>query len=93
MKKNRSNTVCPSDSIQQERLPVSLEVGGIYFWSLDLSTQRRSLWKKQTIAMRILPNISLNKENQAIKFGELIEYNMRNILLENHTQNVVEKLF
>ena len=31
MKKNRSNTVCPSDSIQQERLPVSLEVGGIYF--------------------------------------------------------------
>ena len=43
--------------------------------------------------MRILPNISLNKENQAIKFGELIEYNMRNILLENNTQNVVEKLF
>ena len=43
--------------------------------------------------MHILPNISLNKENQAIKFGELIEYNMRNILLENNTQNVVEKLF
>ena len=28
-----------------------------------------------------------------MKFGQLIEYNMRNILLDNHTQNVVEKLF
>ena len=27
-----------------------------------------------------------------MKFGQLIEYNMRNIFLENHTQNVVEKL-
>ena len=33
-------TVCASDSIQQERLPVSLEVGRIYFQALDLSTQR-----------------------------------------------------
>ena len=28
-----------------------------------------------------------------MKFAQLIEYNMRNILLKNHTQNVVEKLF
>ena len=28
-----------------------------------------------------------------MKFGQLIEYNMRNIFLKNHTQNVVEKLF
>ena len=28
-----------------------------------------------------------------MKFGQLIEYNLTNILLENHTQNVVEKLF
>ena len=28
-----------------------------------------------------------------MKFGQLIEYNMRNIFLENNTQNVVEKLF
>ena len=28
-----------------------------------------------------------------MKFCQLIEYDMRNILLENHTQNVVEKLF
>ena len=27
-----------------------------------------------------------------MKFGQLIEYNMRNIFLEKHTQNVVEKL-
>ena len=28
-----------------------------------------------------------------MKFGQLIEYYMRNIFLENHTQNVMEKLF
>ena len=28
-----------------------------------------------------------------MKFGQLIDYNMRNIFLKNHTQNVVEKLF
>ena len=27
-----------------------------------------------------------------MKFGRLIEYNMRNIFLENHTQNWVKKL-
>ena len=48
MRKNRLNTVNASDSIQQERLPGSLEVGRIHFKSLDLSMQRRSLKKKQT---------------------------------------------
>ena len=28
-----------------------------------------------------------------MEFGQLVEYNIRNILLKNHTQNVVEKLF
>ena len=28
-----------------------------------------------------------------MKFGQLIEYNMTHIFLENHTQIVVEKLF
>ena len=41
----------------------------------------------------MLTNILRNKGNQAIKFGLSIEYNLRNILLQNHTQNVVEKLF
>ena len=28
-----------------------------------------------------------------MKFSQLLEYNLRNIFLENHTKNVVEKLF
>ena len=28
-----------------------------------------------------------------MKFGQLIEYNMRNTFFENHKQNAVEKLF
>ena len=31
--------------------------------------------------IRILPMISLSKGNQTILFGQLIEYNMRNIFL------------
>ena len=37
---------------------------------------------KQTIAIHILCNISRSKGNQTVKFGQLIEYNMRNILLK-----------
>ena len=37
---------------------------------------------KQTIAIHILPNISRNKGSQTLKFGQLIECNMRNIFLE-----------
>ena len=37
---------------------------------------------KQTIAMHTLPNIWRSKGNQTIKFGELIDYDMRNIFLE-----------
>ena len=33
------------------------------------------------------------KSNQTMKFGQLIEYNMKNIFfLKSHTKNVVEKL-
>ena len=42
---------------------------------------------KQTIAMYILPNISRIKENQTMKFGRLIEYNMINILFEKSYKN------
>ena len=34
------------------------------------------------IIIHILPNISRSKDNQAIKFGQLIKYDMRNIILE-----------
>ena len=42
---------------------------------------------KQVIAIHLLPNILRNKDNETMKFGELIKYNLRNIF------NVVEKLF
>ena len=37
---------------------------------------------KQTIAIHILTSASTGKWNQAMKFGQLTEYNMRNIFLE-----------
>ena len=37
---------------------------------------------QQTIVIHALPNISRSKDNQAMKFGQLIECNMRNIFLE-----------
>ena len=48
---------------------------------------------KQAIAKHILPNISRSKSNQTMKFAQLIEYNMKNIFVKNHTLNVVEELF
>ena len=37
---------------------------------------------KQTIAIYVLPKFSRNKGNQAIKFGQLIEYDKGNIFSE-----------
>ena len=37
---------------------------------------------KQKFTIHILPDISRSKSNQAIRFGQLIEYNVRNIFLE-----------
>ena len=55
---------------------------------------------KQTITIHILPSISRSKGNQTMKFGQLIEYKIRNIFhgtlyIKEHynTQSVVEKLF
>ena len=36
---------------------------------------------QQIIAIHILSNISRGKGNQTMKFGQLIEYNMRNLSL------------
>ena len=36
----------------------------------------------QKIAIHILLNISQSKGNQTMKFGQLMEYNKRNILLQ-----------
>ena len=37
---------------------------------------------QQTISIHILPNISRYKGDQIMKFGQLIEYNMRNVFAE-----------
>ena len=36
----------------------------------------------QTIAIHLLADISQSKGNQTMKFGQLIEYNKRNIFLQ-----------
>ena len=38
-------------------------------------------------------SISVTWANQKMKFGQLIEHNMRIIILKNNTQNIVKKLF
>ena len=38
--------------------------------------------EKQAIAVHILTNFSRSRGYQTIKFGQLIEYNTRNIFLE-----------
>ena len=49
---------------------------------------------QQTITMHILTNISgSNKGNQTMTFGQLIEYNLRNIFVEKSYTNVLQKLF
>ena len=47
---------------------------------------------QQIITIHIFPNILRSKCNQAMKFGQLTGYNMRNIFLENLKKNVMEKL-
>ena len=48
---------------------------------------------KQTIARLILSNISRIKVNQTMNFEQLIEYNMRNILLKkSYTKNGEETI-
>ena len=47
----------------------------------------------QTIAIQILPNISQSNGNQAMKFGQLTEYNKRNIFKYSSWSIVVSKDF
>ena len=42
---------------------------------------------KKTTAIHILPNILRSESNQTMKFGLLIEYNMKKILLEKYTKS------
>ena len=45
----------------------------------------------QTVVMHILPNISRSKGNRTIKFGQLMECDMRNIFLEKLYSKCVGK--
>ena len=52
-----------------------------------------SQFRRQAIAIHVLLNISRSKDSETIRFGQLIEYRLKDILfLKNHTQNMVEKL-
>ena len=46
------------------------------------------LMTSQTIVIHILPNISRSKDNQTIKFGQLIEYNTVNIFFSKNMQKM-----
>ena len=37
---------------------------------------------QQIMKIHMLPNISRSKGNQAMKFGQLVKYNVRNIFLQ-----------
>ena len=45
----------------------------------------------QKIAIHILSNISQSKDNQTIKFGQLRDYNKRNIFLQKSCEKLVEE--
>ena len=47
---------------------------------------------KLIIAIHIVPNISKTKGSETMKFGELIEYNIRKISLQNHAVNEAGRL-
>ena len=48
---------------------------------------------KQTVTVNILPSISRSKDNQTMRYGLLIEYNMTNTFLEKSYTKMVEELF
>ena len=49
---------------------------------------------KQTIAIHILPDTSKSKGNQTMEFGQLTDYNMRNVFFEtSYTKCGGEALF
>ena len=47
----------------------------------------------QTVAISILHNISQSKENQTMKFRQLIKNNKRNNFLQNYAENETRRLF
>ena len=64
--------------VDKRRLDKKAEIN---FKSYDFTTWLRNNYNTW------LPNISRNKGNMAMKFSQLLEYNMRNIFLENPYKN------
>ena len=47
--------------------------------------------RNQIITTQNMSNITRNKSNQAMNFVQLMQYNMRNIFLENYVQNPLKQ--
>ena len=47
---------------------------------------------KQIILIHILPNISRSKDNQTMKFGQLIVYSTKIFIFKNHAENDAKRL-
>ena len=47
---------------------------------------------QQKITIHILPSISRSRGNQAMKFGQLMKYSMRNNFPQNHSENEIARL-
>ena len=47
--------------------------------------------RKQIITTQNMSNITRNKSNQAMNFVQLMQYNMRNVFLENYVQNPLKQ--
>ena len=77
-------------SSTQKQFSFSSQVFVLTFWSrIETARLKRvisnfmtSLPFYQTLLTHILPNISRSKGNQTMKFGQLIDCNIRNIFLE-----------
>ena len=60
-------------------------------WKVNFKFYDVTIWL--TIIIHILPNILRSKGNETMKFGELIECNMRNIFLEKSYTRCGGELF
>ena len=47
---------------------------------------------QQIITIHILPNILRSKDNQVMKFGQLIQWNVRNIFFKSYAGNDAGRL-
>ena len=47
---------------------------------------------QQISTIHVLSNTSISKSNQAMKFGQLIKYSVRDIFFKNYAENDVGKL-